>query len=212
MHGRRLRFVGRRSRTRAKHSASCDPARPGATAFQFGNLKLTVTESAAKLALLELGAVFPHALVFEEVERRVAARLGRDSASPELSAALLELALQGPLTVRARGVAAAKTAGERPRISEASRLQLAVSERATTALHTFATILSVFDREALRAMDGRRTRNDIAKQLALLVQSGVIPMSELGTDAHDDLDAALAKRLAKTLDDAVRYLLLLPET
>jgi SAM-dependent methyltransferase len=188
-----------------------DPTHPGAAAFQFGNLKLTVTEPAVKLALLEIGAVFPHALVFEEVEQRVASRLGRDSAPPELLASLLELALLGPLTVRARGVVAAKTAGARPRISEASRIQLTVSERATTALHTFATILSVFDREALRAMDGRRTKSEIAKHLALLVQSGAIPMSELGTGSQGDLDAAVAKRLAKTLEDAARFLLLLPE-
>lgn len=178
------------------------------TTFEFGALKLDVSEPAVKVALSELGSVFPHALGFEELERRVRERLG-DGAAPNLAASLLDLVLAGPLTARARAVAAARTLPERPRISDASRLQLATFQRATTALHTFATITSEFERAALSACDGRRTVAELASELVRLVQAGELKTPDLPA-SEAELAAAIRKRLDQTLADAVRHLLLLP--
>ncbi|HEY3493464.1 MAG TPA: methyltransferase domain-containing protein [Polyangiaceae bacterium] len=194
-----------------RQTDASDITKPGPTAFEFGALKFTVTEPLAKGALLELGAIFPHALAFEELERRALARLGKDAAPASFAAALLELALLGPLTVRARPVLAARSAGERPRISEASRFQLATLERATTALHTFCPVPSLFEREALRACDGRRTRAEILAELVRLVNDGSIPKSELGPDPGSELESSVSRRFERTLASALAHMLLLPE-
>jgi SAM-dependent methyltransferase/methyltransferase-like protein len=201
---RSLFFVGR---FRATGGAEL-PAR-GRTTFEFGTLTFELEEPAAKIALNELSSVFPHALGFEELERRVRERLG-DDAVRGLAAPLLDLVLAGPLTARARGITAAATVPERPRISEASRLQLATFQRATTALHTFASITSPFERAALSACDGRRTVTDIASELVRQVKAGSLATSDFPPGFEADLERAVEERLKKTLADAARHLLLLP--
>lgn len=201
---RSLFFVGR-----FRATGGAELSARGRTAFEFGSLKFELEEPAAKLALNELGSVFPRALGFEELERRVRERLG-DDAVPKLAAPLLDLVLAGPLTARARAITAAAVLPERPRISEASRLQLAMFQRATTALHTFATITSAFERAALSACDGVRTVPEIASELSSLVKAGTLDTSDFPRGFEADVEHAIRTRLEQTLADAVRHLLLLP--
>jgi methyltransferase-like protein len=201
---RSLFFVGR-----FRATGGAEMKARGRTTFEFGTLKFELEEPAAKLALNELSSVFPHALGFEELEQRVRARLG-DGAAPNIAASLLDLVLAGPLTARARAIAAAVSVPERPRISEASRLQLATFQRATTALHTFASITSAFERAALSACDGRRTATEIESELLRQVKAGTLETSDFSPGFEADLESAVTKRLEQTLANAARHLLLLP--
>lgn len=206
-HLRELFFLGNFRQTDAS-----DPKRQGPTGFEFDAIKFTVEEPLVKAALLELGADFPHALPFDELEKRALARLGRDAIDSRFAPAVLGLVLAGSLFVRASPVRAATTVAERPRIFETARFQLNAFERATTALHTSVWVPTLLDREALRSCDGRRTFAEIVSELVHLVNNGAIPRTELGPASGSELTAAVSRRLEKALAHALRYGLLSPQT
>jgi hypothetical protein len=83
-----------------RQTDTSDPRRAGPTSFEFEEIKFKVEEPIVKAALLELGAIFPHALPFDELNKRALARLGNHVDNPPLADGLLRLVLAGSLFVR----------------------------------------------------------------------------------------------------------------
>ena len=188
-----------------------DPVQRGPVHYQGAAQRITLEAPALKTALAELSAAFPRALPFGELASKVALRLStKADPSAELATGLLELVALGAVMPRLRPVAVAAQAGERPSLSAASRLQLASFGCATNRHHTIVNLPPGFDREALARLDGRAA-SEVASGLGTLVERGEIPKAELGAEAGRDLQAAVRKRLEKTIAEAARLALLLPE-
>ena len=62
---------------------------------------------------------------------------------------------------------------------------------------------------ALTACDGRRTVPEIAAELVRLVKAGSLETVDFAPGFEANLESAVAKRLERTLSDAVRHLLLI---
>jgi SAM-dependent methyltransferase/methyltransferase-like protein len=188
-----------------------DPGARGAIQYEIGALRLQVESPLVKTALAELAAAYPQALAFPELVARASARVP-NVAHPEqtLVSGLAEFVTAGVLSTRTRAFTLAATPGERPSVSAVSRYQLERLGSATNRHHLIVNLPAGFDREALQRLDGR-PRQALAAELAALVEQGKLSAAEFTGLRGAELGAAVETRLEKTLAEAARLALLMPE-
>jgi hypothetical protein len=164
-----------------------------------------------KTALTELALAYPQSLAFPDLVERVSARV-KNLAHPEasLAAGLAEFVGLGVLSTRVRPFVLRTEAGDRPRLSAVSRYQVEKFGNATNRHHIVVNLPPGFERAALARADGR-PREALATELAGLVEAGQLGKAEFPAQAGPSLRQAVDQRLAKTLSEAARLALLVPE-
>lgn len=106
--------------------------------------------------------------------------------------------------------------GDRPRASAMARLQAASGKHITSLTHKNIIIDDPFALEALRRLDGERDRAALVDELADLVASGVVSLSndagtEVAAEPRPSVEEArprVAEKLAQTLQRMARFGLL----
>jgi SAM-dependent methyltransferase len=157
---------------------------PGAKAFTLpGGIKIESNHPVA-IALLEaLGAAWPHALSFDEIESRLGgAHLALDG---EGTALLMRLAVTRMIEFHAWRAPVAQEVSARPRASAVSRQEAISQGYATTLLHTKFGLEDPVVRGFIRLLDG--TRDRVALLHALTAEFPSVPPEKLAAGIEPGL-------------------------
>jgi SAM-dependent methyltransferase len=122
-----------------------------------------------KAAMLVLADAWPRRFAFEVLRAQALARLrasGQDPDPAPLASFLLEAYGLGVLEAHAHCPAFAATPGERPRASAIARRQAATGRVVASLLHMTVKLEDEAARALLCALDGSRTREALAAELA----------------------------------------------
>ena len=198
--------------------ASSIPDLRSATAEIFigpGAGKIETNRPLVKLALAELGAVWPQSMSFDDLVRCVEGELematGHEKTKQELSEALLQAHLAGQIELHAHRERLVARVSERPTASALARLQLQKGLAVSTLRHQSISIEGALSRALLSLLDGTRDRSALLSDLAALVTCGAVTVTgEAGPPS--DVDAALeqlSNGLEKNLLELARLGLLI---
>src|SRR5262249_8626938 len=149
---------------------------PGGAVLQFDH-------PLSKAALLELGAVWPRALAFDELVRGARGRLGRSPAGgfDDEAEGLAEVVLAayggGLAAVHLPQAWLPVVPGERPVLSPLARWQLTRGREVVTGLrHTCTRMEQPAMRELLLLLDGTRDAQAVAAELGRRIDAGQVPL------------------------------------
>ncbi len=197
-------------------ASSAEPVAPGAVRGSgpvrfktVTGLELEITVPAVKLALYELGRVWPHALTLADLAERVTERLGEASNAAELSRLLFESAASAAIRAFAQAPRSVRAPSQKPEATALARLE-AMRGGEVTNLHSEPVKIEVaLHRRLLSLLDGTRDREALARALADELESGrlSVPGIEPGKRAH--WEGLLGREVDAGLEKLARYALLI---
>ncbi len=178
------------------------PARPFAPelrqeSFEWGELVVQVSDSAARRALHELARVAPRSLGFDELARSIlpsAAGEGEGEADRRgLAAELFDLWIAtGALDLREHEAAVKSEPGEHPTACRVARWHAQHGGIITNRLHEEVLFPDDFVRWVLARLDGTRTQRDLAREARTLGANGRATDAELELLVSASLDRLVA--------------------
>jgi SAM-dependent methyltransferase len=123
----------------------------------------------AKAALVELASCWPKRIPFPDLVSRAVARLGRESTAEDnnrLAQFIATVWMAELVLLHGDLPRYADTVSERPIASPLARLQVRTGPFASTLLHTSMRFDDAPSRAMIQLLDGTRTRDEIASELA----------------------------------------------
>jgi SAM-dependent methyltransferase len=172
-------------------------------------LELETNVPETKLALYELGRVWPEALRLDDLAERVAERLGTTTTPAALAAILLDTGASLAARVFFRRPRAVRAPSTTPAVSASARRD-ARRGRDVTNLHHDSVELEVpFHRELVALLDGRRDREALARELSDAIEDGRVTVSGMDPKARSRWEALIAREVDAALERVARHALLL---
>lgn len=186
---------------------------PAMEDFQRGKAVIATSHPALKCALGLLGEVWPRRVHFQELLEQARSRAGREDGGPavsiqmdaqDLGEFLLRCYMVGFVDLHAHPSVFVTKPSAHPVASPLARLQIQQGPVVVSLRHLTLKIEDRLGQELLKLLDGTRDREQIARQLADLVQSGKVPLPDQG--APVTAPEQMEKRLREGLDHSLQNL------
>jgi methyltransferase-like protein/2-polyprenyl-3-methyl-5-hydroxy-6-metoxy-1,4-benzoquinol methylase len=147
------------------------------------NTELTATDPLFKTACLSLGQAWPSTMAFNEVVDEAFARLNQatdavprtEGAVENLTIQLSDAARRGVINFRFDRTDVVTTISERPEASPVARYQALNETLVTNLLHCLVVMENEMSRRFLTKIDGTRTIDELAAEMARLNREAMIP-------------------------------------
>jgi SAM-dependent methyltransferase/methyltransferase-like protein len=168
----------------ASQTAATPAESPGATVFTLpGGIKMESNHPGVTAMLRKLGAAWPRALGFEELEPVL--KEAGFSLNAEFAGFLLRLAVAKMIELHAWPAPVAPAVTERPRASAICRSDARANRNATSLLHRTVSMDDARMRSLLLLLDGTRNRNELLR--AMKAEFPDTPAVELETGLEPGL-------------------------
>ena len=135
-------------------------------------LELETNVPDAKLALYELGRVWPQALRLDDLAERVAERLGSPPSSEKLAKLLLDSGASVAARAFFRPPTCLRAPSPLPKTTALARLEARRGVEVTNLHHEPVKVNVAFHRELLVLLDGTRDREALARELSDALEAG----------------------------------------
>jgi methyltransferase-like protein/ubiquinone/menaquinone biosynthesis C-methylase UbiE len=168
--------------------------------------ELETRHSLVKVALTQLGKIWPQSLAFEDLLTDAQAHLGgnhENSPTEEdrlaLAKALMQAHLAACLELHAYQAPFVTVVNHRPVASALARLQARKGSSISTLRHEALRLDDSLSRQLVLLLDGTRDHADLSETLSALIKSGAITGSHEGEPAADvDVAAAYLREVLET--------------
>jgi SAM-dependent methyltransferase len=172
-------------------------------------VELETTVPEAKLALYELGRVWPAALRLDDLAERVAEHM----AAPVSPGALARLLLDSGARVAARAFFCAPRSvhavSRTPAASASARLEASRGHDVTNLHHEPVKFDIAFHRELLSLLDGTRERDELVREVCDAIEAGRLAVAGVDPKARASFAGAMGREVDAGLARFARYALLL---
>jgi methyltransferase-like protein len=179
---------------------------------------VTVRDPLVKAAMLEMVAVWPNGIRFEELRETARKRLNpgapitdaiRAADTGNLGQSLLQMYTAGVarlIEIKARELRLATAVSDKPMVSPLARMQARDGKMATTPKHESVN-LGPFEKFVTQRLDGTRNHEALIAELLGAVESGELNVNERGQPVRDPekLKLVLSTALNDMLGKFVRF-------
>ncbi|HEX6273033.1 MAG TPA: hypothetical protein VFZ53_08335, partial [Polyangiaceae bacterium] len=197
-------------------ASSAEPAArgdvKGTTPVRFKTLAgpvLETTVAELKLALYELGRVWPEALRLDDLSERVAQRLGSGVTPDALATLLLDSGASVAARAFFRRPRSVHAPSRTPCAAASARLDASRGRDVTNLHHEPVKIDVAFHRELLSLLDGTRDRARLTRDVSDAIESGRIAVPGIDPNARARFEGLVQREVDAGLERLARLALLL---
>jgi hypothetical protein len=171
-------------------------------------LELQTNVPEIKLALYELGRVWPEALRLDDLADRVSERLGSTREAGELARSLLDSGAGAALRVRATRPSSVRAPSARPSTTPLARLEAARAGAVTNLHHEPVNIDVPFHRALLSLLDGSRDRETLARLLSDQIEARTFAVPGIDPSSRSRWEGLIVREVDAGIERLARYALL----
>jgi hypothetical protein len=171
-------------------------------------LELETNVGDIKLALYELGRVWPEALRLDDLAERVSERRGSALAPAALASSLIDSAASAAVRVRATRPRSVRAPSASPYTTPLARLEAARGGAVTNLHHEPVNIDVPFHRALLSLLDGSRDREALARVLSDQIEARAFAVPGIDPGARSRWEGLIPREVDAGIERLARYALL----
>jgi SAM-dependent methyltransferase len=171
-------------------------------------LELETNVGEIKLALYELGRVWPEALRLDDLAERVSERRGSVLAPGALASSLLESAAGAVVRVRATRPRSVRAPSASPSTTPLARLEASRGVAVTNLHHEPVNIDVPFHRALLALLDGNSDREELARALSDQIEARAFAVPGIDPGARSRWEGIILREVDAGVERLARYALL----
>jgi SAM-dependent methyltransferase len=172
-------------------------------------LELETNVPETKLALYELGRVWPEPLRLDDLSERVAGRLDATAASGALATTLLDSGASLAARAFFRRPRCVRSPSSMPCASATARLEASRGRDVTNVHHEPVKLDVAFHRELLSLLDGTRDRARLVREVSDAIEAGRVVVAGVDPKARPRWEGLMAREVDAGLERFSRFALLL---
>ncbi|HVR19301.1 MAG TPA: class I SAM-dependent methyltransferase [Polyangiaceae bacterium] len=171
-------------------------------------LELKTNVPDAKLALYELGRVWPQALRLDDLAERVAERLGSSPNIEKLAKLLLDSGGSAATRAFFRPPACLRAPSRLPKTTALARLDAGRGIEMTNVHHEPVKLDVPFNRALLALLDGTRDREALARELCDAIEAGRVAVPGIDPKVRSRWESLIPREVDAGIERIARFALL----